>query len=184
MKKLFKFIIISVLIVGLGLYIYITRNRLSVSTPSENLSISTKSYNKDIYFQVPVGDPSAIKTIKVTKDEPKLLELSVIFTYDGAEGTEVSTCGGVIKQDLGYSKEWGCRPTRLNIGENTVLYRFKLLDDQPADYYCTDTVRVNIYKHGGGDFFNQLFKYEKTWINGNGFYAQFKQFAYSYIKCS
>jgi hypothetical protein len=184
MKKLFRYTILFSLVGSVGLYLYISQSRVSITSPTENLPIYTNFYNKDIYFLRPSGEPSVIKSVQVIKDEPKLLELSVIFTYDGKEGTEVSTCGGVIKQDMvGYSNEWNCRPTRLKIGKNIVRYRFELLDDQPAEYYCTGHIRVNMYKHGGSDFVNQLFSYKKTWINGEGFYAQFKQLVYGYLKC-
>lgn len=184
MKKLFKYIIFFTIIIGVGLYVYISQNGVSISSPSGGLPISKKLYNKDIYLLTPSGDSSSIKLVQVTKDEPKILEVRVKFFYDGKEGTEVSTCGGVIKQDMSYSKEWGCRPTRLKIGENAVLYSFKLLDNPALDYYCTDSIRVNMYKHGGSHFVNQLFTYKKAWINGEGFYAQLKQLFYGYIKCS
>ena len=165
------------------MYLHLSLNKVSASSPSAELSLSTKPFNEDIYYLKRSGSPDAVKSVQVIKDDPKLLELRVVYDYDGSNGAEVSTCGGVIKTDMTSPNEWSCRPSRLKTGEHTALYRIKLLEDKLGDYHCTDSISVNMYKHGGSSFVNQIFSYKKTWIDGEGFEAQLKQLVYGFIKC-
>ena len=183
MKNLIKYLFILVIIVCSAVYLHLSLNKVSASSPSSELALSTKSFNQDIYYLKSSGSPDVFKSVQVIRDEPNVLELRVIYDYDGENGAAVSSCGGVIKTDRSSSVEWGCRPSRLKNGQHTALYRIKLLQDKIADYRCTDSVRIDMYTHGGANFVNQIFSYDKTWIDGKGFEAQLKQLIYGFIKC-
>jgi len=183
LKTLINIVLLSMLIAGAGLYFYITKNGGSGPIPTEPLSISNEQFEGNEYYLKTVGDAKAIKSVTVLRDMPELLELAVTYHYDGSNGTEVSTCGGVIRMDRDYSREWSCAPTKLSEGENTAIYKIKLMDDMENDHYCTDGVVVNMYEHGKSRFVNHMLYYKKSWTYGRGFFAELKQLIYGMTKC-
>lgn len=182
--KIIKITILSISILTVGIYIIGLQNQFSYSSPSDALKLSKKVISTKIHGSKRLGNPNLIESVKVVKDEPNSLEVLITYSYDGKSGKGASTCGDVIKKDMTYSTEWSCKPSILQVGKNTVLYRISLLRDRAKYFTCTDIIRVNMYNKKGVDFLNQLFIYNKSWINGSGFFSEIQKTILDYTICN
>ena len=98
---------------------------------------------------------------KVLSETPGSMTGRIDYHYDGLDEDKVSVGATTFLKgkSTGY---WSYRPTKLRRGSNQAIVEVKMSSNAPAEY-CSDSLKIQVYVHGKGTFFQQQVPYERCW---------------------